>query len=128
MIEVVQEFCYLGDVVGSSGDVQSSVTARVRAGWRKFSEMSRVLCGKVLLLNLKGRLYKACVRSVMSYESECWAMNKVNTRRMQAAEMRMIGMMCGKTFRDGIPNSLLRFQRALQIAYLYFIHGKSIPN
>jgi len=51
------------------------------------------------------RLYKSCVRSVMSYGSECWAMKKVDTRRMQAAEMRM---MCGKTLRDAIPNGLLR--------------------
>jgi len=35
-------------------------------------------------------------------------MKKVDTRRMQASEMRMIRMMCGKTFRDGIPNGLLR--------------------
>jgi len=34
MIEVVQDICYLGDVVGSSGDVQSSVMARIRAVWR----------------------------------------------------------------------------------------------
>jgi len=27
---------------------------------------------------------------------------------MQAAEMRMIRMMCGKTLRDRIPNGLLR--------------------
>jgi len=27
---------------------------------------------------------------------------------MQAAEMRMVRMMCGKTLRDGIPNGLLR--------------------
>jgi len=32
---------------------------------------------------------------------------KVDTRRMQAAEMRMIRMMCGKMFPDGIPNGLL---------------------
>jgi len=57
---------------------------------------------------MKGRLYKSCVRSVMIYGSECWAMKKVDTRRMQAAEMRMIRMMCGKTFRDGISNGLLR--------------------
>jgi len=31
MIEVVQEFCYLGDADGNSDDVQSSVTARIRA-------------------------------------------------------------------------------------------------
>ena len=107
-IEVVKEFCYLGDVVGSSGDVQNAVTARIRAGWRKFSEMSQVLCGRVLSLKLKGRLYKSCVRSVMCYGSECWAMKKADTRRMQATEMRMIRMMCGKTLRDGIPNALLR--------------------
>jgi len=35
MIEVVQEICYLGDVVGSCDDVQSSVTAGIRAGYRK---------------------------------------------------------------------------------------------
>jgi len=36
MIEVFQEFRYLGNVVGSSGDVQSSVLARIRVvvvGW-----------------------------------------------------------------------------------------------
>jgi len=59
-------------------------------------------------LKLKGRLYKSCVRSVMSYESECWAMKKVDTKRMQAAEMRMIRIMCGKTIRDGISNGCLR--------------------
>jgi len=37
----------------------------------------------------------------------CWAMRKVDTRQMQAAKMRMIMMMCGKIFHDGIPNVLL---------------------
>jgi len=95
MIEVVLEFCYLSDVVGSSGDVQSSVTARIRAGWRKFNELSQVLFGRVLSLELKGRLYKCCIRSVISYGSECWAMKKVGTSRTQAAEMKMIRMMRG---------------------------------
>jgi len=36
------------------------------------------------------------------------AMNKVDTRRMQTAEMRMIMMMSGKTLRNGILNGLLR--------------------
>jgi len=74
-------------------------------GSKKFSEMSQVLRGRVLSLKLKGCLYKSCVRSVMSYGSECWAMKKVDTRRMQAAEMRM---MCGKTLRNRIPNGFLR--------------------
>jgi len=63
---------------------------------------------RVLSLKLKRCLYKSYVRSVMSYGSECWSVKKVETRRMQAAEMRMIRMMCRKTLRDGIPNGLLR--------------------
>jgi len=35
-------------------------------------------------------------------------MKKVGTRRIQAAEMRMIKTMCGKTFLDGNRNGLLR--------------------
>jgi len=44
----------------------------------------------------------------MSFESECWTMKKVDTRQMQAAEMRMIKVMCGNMLRDGILNGLLR--------------------
>jgi len=32
MIEVFQEFCYLGDVVGSRDDVQSTVKVKICAG------------------------------------------------------------------------------------------------
>jgi len=56
-------------------------------------------------LKLKVRLYKSCVRSVMSYGSECWAMKKADSRRMQAAEIRMV---YGKTLRDEVPNGLFR--------------------
>jgi len=52
MIEVIPKFCYLHDVVGSSGDVQSTVMGKRRVGWRKFSEMSQALCGRVLSLKL----------------------------------------------------------------------------
>jgi len=38
--------------------------------------------------------------------TECWVTNKVDTSRMQAAEMRMSRMRCGKTLRDGIPKWL----------------------
>jgi len=63
-------------------------------------------------LKLKGRLYKSCVSSVMSYRSECWAMKKVNTRR--AADMKMIKIIRGKTLRDGIPKGLLRDRTGLE--------------
>jgi len=71
--------------------------------------MSQVLGGRVSVIKAeRSFVYKSFVRSVMSYGSKCWVMKKVDTRRMQAAETRMIRMMCGKTLRDGIPNGLLK--------------------
>jgi len=62
-------------------------------------------------IELKGRLYNSCIRSV-----ECWTIKKADTRQMQAAEMRMIRMMCGtgKTLCDGIPNGLLRDRTGME--------------
>ena len=49
-----------------------------------------------------------CVRSVMCYGVECWAMKKIDIRRMQATEMRMICIMCSKSRKDKVANSVLR--------------------
>jgi len=57
MIEVVQEFCYLGNVVGNSGNVQSALMARIHAGWRKFSKL-KYYVGELCHCFL----YKSCIK------------------------------------------------------------------
>ena len=113
-VEVVKQFCYLGDMLGVDGDVDRAVTSRIRAGWMKFKDLSGVLCGRVLSLKLKGRLFKACVRSAMSYGAECWAIKNAEIKRMQSTEMRMIRMMCGKTLKDRVPSSMLRERMGIE--------------
>lgn len=39
-VEVVKEFCYLRDMLETEGGVEAAVTARVRAGWKKFKEIN----------------------------------------------------------------------------------------
>ena len=69
-IEKVESFCYLGDVLSTEGGVQGTVTARIRAGWKRFKDISAVLCTNSLSLKLRGLLYKIYVRSAMSYGKE----------------------------------------------------------
>ena len=38
-LEVVNRFCYLGDMLDSSGDAESSTVTRVRCEWNKFREL-----------------------------------------------------------------------------------------
>ena len=39
LLEVVENFCYLGDMLGSEGGVKRSVNTRVGTAWRKFREL-----------------------------------------------------------------------------------------
>ena len=38
LIEKVDKFCYLGDMLNADGGCDSAVTARVRCAWKKFRE------------------------------------------------------------------------------------------
>ena len=48
----------------------------------------------------KGQLYAACVRSVMLYGSETWAVKEEDTRRLKRTEMGMMRWMCGVSLSD----------------------------
>ena len=69
-----------------------------------------MLCTKHVSLKLKGELYKSCVRSVLCYSAECWALKKEDVKRLQGTERRMIRMMCGKTLMDKCRSEELRKQ------------------
>ena len=53
-LEAVQNFCYLGDMLGSEG-VERSVITRVGTAWRKFRELLSLLTSRVLSIQVRGR-------------------------------------------------------------------------
>ena len=71
--EVVDQFCYLGDMISAGGGAEASSVSWVRSGWKKFRELLPLLTSRVFSLKTKGQLYAACVRSAMVYGSETWA-------------------------------------------------------
>ena len=75
-LEVVDKFCYLGDMLSVIGDADAAVKARIRTGWNKFRQL-------VPLLTNRGRLYSSCVRSSMLHGSETWPVRKENEVALQ---------------------------------------------
>ena len=69
-IETVDAFSYLGDRINASGGCKSAVTARVRAGWKKFRECEEVLRGRRFPLKIKGKVYRYCIRPAILCESK----------------------------------------------------------
>ena len=107
-IEVMDRFSYLGDVSSTEGGVQKAVTSRIRSAWKKFKEVSNVVCGRSISLKVRGTLYKSYVRNALTYGAECWALKMEGERRLKTTEMRMLRMVCGKTLKDKMNNEKIR--------------------
>ena len=107
-IEVMDRFSYLGDVISTEGGAQEAVTSRIRSAWKKFKEVSNVICGRSIPLKVRGTIYKSYVKNALTYGAECWALKMENERRLKTTEMRMLRMICGKTLKDKMNNEKIR--------------------
>ena len=106
--EVVQQFCYLGDMLASGGGAAAASIARVRSGWKKFRELLPILTSRGFSHRVKGKLYAACVRSVMLYGSETWPIKEEHLPRLARADMQMVRWMCNVSLRDRKSSEELR--------------------
>ena len=99
-VECVSKFCYLGDILGSGGSVVEAARARVRCAWAKFKELSPILTVRGASYRIKGRIYSACVQSVLIYETETWAMKADDLKSLERAERMMVRWMCEVSLKD----------------------------
>jgi hypothetical protein len=53
----VIKFCYLGDMIGSSGGAEEASRARVWCALGKFRELSPILTPRCASLEMKGKVY-----------------------------------------------------------------------
>ena len=109
VLEEVEKFCYLGDMISCFGGASEAVSARIGSAWKKFRELSGVLVGKQgLSLMQRGKIYQCCVRPVLLYCCETWELTVVDEMRLCGVEHRMIKMMCGMRLVDRVPTDVLR--------------------
>src|SRR3989442_7190093 len=92
--EVVDKFCYLGDVIGKGGGAEEASRARVRCAWGKFRDLRMLLTTRGASLRVKGKIYRACVPRVLVYGSETWPMKKDDMQRLVRSEERRVGKEC----------------------------------
>ena len=109
-LEVVDKFCYLGDMLNVDGDADATVEARIRIGWNTFRQLVPLLTNKDISLIRRGRLSSSCVQSSLLHGSETWpvTVRKENEVALQQTEMRMVRWMCNVKVKDRVPSKELR--------------------
>jgi len=69
-LEVLDKFCYLGDMLSVDGDADAAVETTIWIGWNKFRQLVPLLTNRDMSLIRRGRLYSSCVRSSMLHRSD----------------------------------------------------------
>ena len=73
-----------------------------------------MLTSKRFSLCRKGRLFGACVRTVILHGCETWAVKEEDMMRLERADRAMIRWICGVSFRDRVSSSELRSRLGLR--------------
>jgi len=107
-LELVDQFCYVGDMLSVDGDAGAAVEARIRTGWNKFRQLVLLLTNKDVSLIMRRRLYSSCVQSSLMHGSETRYLRKENVVALQRAAMRMVRWMSGIRVKDKFPSNELR--------------------
>ena len=58
-------------------------------------------------MRMKGVVYRACIRSVMTYGIETWVMKAGVFQRLRATKRRMLRMICGVTLKDMVESTVI---------------------
>jgi len=69
-LKQVENFKYLGSVIHAQGGNKEDITVRIAAAWKKWKELSGVLCDRRMPVAVKGKVYRTMVRPVFIYGSE----------------------------------------------------------
>ena len=107
-IKRVYKFKYLGSVMDNAGDMGKEINNRIQCGWNNWRKVSGVICDRKVPIRLKGKVHKAVVRPSMTYGLEAAPLKKIEGRKLDVAEMKMLRWMSGVTRIDRVRNDYIR--------------------
>ena len=93
-LEVVPEFCYLGDILSAGGGCELAAITRCKYAWGKFRQLLPLLTNRQVPLLIRGKGYLSCVRIVMLHAAETWAMKAGTLNRLRCIDRAMICWIC----------------------------------
>ena len=113
-LEVVPEFCYLGDMTSACGGCDLAVIMRCKCAWGKFRQLLSLLTNRHIPLVVRGYVYSASVRSVMLYGAETWATTADTMSRLRRNDRAMLRWMCNVKLNDKVSSGSILSKLGLQ--------------
>lgn len=86
-IQRVSEFTYLGTVVNEQWDHSQEIKVRIEKARSAFKSMDKLFKSHNLNLEIKIRLLRCYILSILYYGVESWTLTKATEKRLEAFEM-----------------------------------------
>ena len=113
---------YLGSMFEAGGDQMYDVQVRIARARQRFGKMRHIWGNKDLHVNLRLRLYKSSVCSILTYGSEAWRLTPAVCAALNGANSSMVSKITGRPIREeateGKTFDLLLWIRARKLQWL----------
>jgi hypothetical protein len=83
VIKKSSNFCYFGSVVAEDCGASTDVNVRIQKARASFSKLRKVWLSTSIRKETKNKIFKACVKSVLSYGCETWLVTSEIRPKMQ---------------------------------------------
>ena len=106
-LEVVPEFCYLGDMLSAGGGCNHTLQIMC------MGQVPAIASHQPLLLT-RGKVYSSCVRKVMLHAAETWAMKADTLNCLRRNDRAMIRWLCYVKAKDEVSSESLLMKLGIQ--------------
>jgi hypothetical protein len=107
-LETVDRFTYLGSVISSACNIADEVSARIAKARSAFANLRHLWRRKDVRLSIKGRVYNACVRSILLYGSETWSIRAEDAHKLSVFDHRCLRQLARVKWADRVSNATVR--------------------
>ena len=103
-IEEVEHFKYLGSLKAANGRCEKDIRTRISMAKKRMLDLVSIWKDRGIRKELKMKLVRALVWTVLTYGAEGWTLLKADENRIQAAEMRIYRRMLRISWKERRTN------------------------
>ncbi|CAK1588781.1 unnamed protein product [Parnassius mnemosyne] len=119
-LQKVSKYKYLGCWVDDTADHSLEIRCRIEQARNAFFKVKSLLCNKKLNIQIRVRLARCYVFSILLYGVEAWILTESSCQKIEASELWVYRRMLRISWRDKIKNItvLRRIKKTPEVVYL----------
>jgi len=118
-IERVEEFKYLGTTLTDQNSIHEVIKSRLKLGNACYHSVQNLLSSRLLSKNLKIKIYRTIILTVVLYGCETWSLTLREERRLRVFENRVLRKVFGPK-RDEVTGEWRKLHNE-ELNDLYFL-------